>query len=59
MGPKESFISFSGRARTLQTLINFDIAASSSSPAPATPPSTQLSDFDLAEFVTLGVTEEL
>ncbi|KNE89697.1 hypothetical protein PSTG_16837 [Puccinia striiformis f. sp. tritici PST-78] len=54
MGPKESFISFSGRARTLQTLINFDIAASSSSPAPATPPSTQLSDFDLAEFVTLG-----
>ncbi|KAH9447373.1 hypothetical protein Pst134EA_029413 [Puccinia striiformis f. sp. tritici] len=53
MGPKETFITFSGRARTLQTLINFDRAAS---PTPAT---SELSDFDLAEFVTLGVTEEL
>ncbi|KAH9464455.1 hypothetical protein Pst134EB_003989 [Puccinia striiformis f. sp. tritici] len=53
MGPKETFITFSGRARTLQTLINFDRAAS---PTPAT---SELSDFDLAEFVNLGVTEEL
>ncbi|KAH9470104.1 hypothetical protein Pst134EA_007370 [Puccinia striiformis f. sp. tritici] len=53
MGPKETFIAFSGRARTLQTLINFD---NTSSP---TPPSPRLSDFDLAEFVVLGVIEEL
>ncbi|KAH9440418.1 hypothetical protein Pst134EB_031032 [Puccinia striiformis f. sp. tritici] len=59
MGPKESFITFSGRARTLQTLINFDLATSSNVPTSATPPSARLSDFDLAEFVTLGVTEEL
>ncbi|KAH9458453.1 hypothetical protein Pst134EB_010756 [Puccinia striiformis f. sp. tritici] len=59
MGPKETFITFSGRARTLQTLINFDIATSSTSTTPTNPPSTQLSDFDLAEFVALGVTEEL
>ncbi|KNF01660.1 hypothetical protein PSTG_05091 [Puccinia striiformis f. sp. tritici PST-78] len=49
MGPKETFIAFSGQARTLQTLINFD---DTSSP-------TRLSDFDLAEFVVLGVNEEL
>ncbi|KAH9457030.1 hypothetical protein Pst134EA_020930 [Puccinia striiformis f. sp. tritici] len=59
MGPKESFITFSGRARTLQTLINFDLATSSNVPTSATPPSARLSDFDLAKFVTLGVTEEL
>ncbi|KAI7933678.1 hypothetical protein MJO29_016755 [Puccinia striiformis f. sp. tritici] len=57
MGPKETFIAFSGRARTLQTLINFD-DTSLSSPTPS-PPTTQLSDFDLAEFVVLGVSEEL
>ncbi|KNE91117.1 hypothetical protein PSTG_15468 [Puccinia striiformis f. sp. tritici PST-78] len=53
MGPKETFIAFSGRAQTLQTLINFDDTLS------PTPPSPRLSDFDLAEFVVLGVTEEL
>ncbi|KNE98841.1 hypothetical protein PSTG_07863 [Puccinia striiformis f. sp. tritici PST-78] len=53
MGPTELFIVFSGRARTLQTLINFNDAATTS-PAP-----TQISDFDLAEFVILGITEEL
>ncbi|KNF00902.1 hypothetical protein PSTG_05794 [Puccinia striiformis f. sp. tritici PST-78] len=53
MGPTESFITFSGRARTLQTLINFDDAATTS-PAPS-----HVSDFDLAEYVTLGINKEL
>ncbi|KAH9456494.1 hypothetical protein Pst134EB_012692 [Puccinia striiformis f. sp. tritici] len=53
MGATESFITFSGRARTLQSLINFDIS-------PLSPKAnTRLSDFDLAEFVVLGVPEEL
>ncbi|KAH9459288.1 hypothetical protein Pst134EA_019443 [Puccinia striiformis f. sp. tritici] len=53
MGSTESFISFSGRARTLQALINFDIPPSSPKA------STRLPDFDVAEFVVLGVPEEL
>ncbi|KAH9462045.1 hypothetical protein Pst134EB_005962 [Puccinia striiformis f. sp. tritici] len=53
MGPTESFITFSGRARTLQTLINFDDSTSTT----ATP--THISDFDLAEFVVLGVSDEI
>ncbi|KNF00108.1 hypothetical protein PSTG_06729 [Puccinia striiformis f. sp. tritici PST-78] len=53
MGPKETFIAFSGRARTLQTLINFDDTLS------PTPSPARLSDFDLAEFGVLGVNEEL
>ncbi|KAH9470994.1 hypothetical protein Pst134EA_004904 [Puccinia striiformis f. sp. tritici] len=53
MSSTESFINFSGRARTLQCLINFDISPSSPTA------NTRLSDFDLAEFVVLGIPEEL
>ncbi|KNE97473.1 hypothetical protein PSTG_09305 [Puccinia striiformis f. sp. tritici PST-78] len=53
MGTSKPFISFSGRAQTLQSLINFDIL-------PLSPKAnTRLLDFDLAEFVVLGVPEEL
>ncbi|KAH9452201.1 hypothetical protein Pst134EB_016157 [Puccinia striiformis f. sp. tritici] len=53
MGPTESFIAFSGRGRTLQSLINFEESPSSS------PATIRLPDFDLAEFVVLGISEEL
>ncbi|KAH9472284.1 hypothetical protein Pst134EA_002907 [Puccinia striiformis f. sp. tritici] len=53
MGTSEPFITFSRKARTLQSLINFDISPSSPKA------NTRLSDFDLAEFVVLGVPEEL
>ncbi|KNE92913.1 hypothetical protein PSTG_13702 [Puccinia striiformis f. sp. tritici PST-78] len=59
MGPTESFIAFSGRARVLQSLINFDdsLPPSSDSKLPSTIV-THLTDFDLAEFVVLGVKNE-
>ncbi|KAH9460498.1 hypothetical protein Pst134EB_008669 [Puccinia striiformis f. sp. tritici] len=55
IGPTETFITFSGRARTLQSLLNFDDSPSSSSPTVF----NRLSDFDLAEFVVAGVTDKL
>ncbi|OAV92161.1 hypothetical protein PTTG_03698 [Puccinia triticina 1-1 BBBD Race 1] len=44
----ESFQGFSTRARTLQSLINFDVAEVS-----------QLGDFDLAQYVVFGLPEDL
>ncbi|KAH9446505.1 hypothetical protein Pst134EA_030422 [Puccinia striiformis f. sp. tritici] len=54
MGPTEAFIAFSGRGRTLQSLINFD-----ESPSASLTVAPRLPDFDLAEFIVLGVSEEL
>ncbi|KAH9469126.1 hypothetical protein Pst134EA_009655 [Puccinia striiformis f. sp. tritici] len=53
MGPDKAFITYSGGARTLQALINFD---DSLDPSAAF---TRLSDFDLAEYVVLGLNNEL
>ncbi|KNE89106.1 hypothetical protein PSTG_17435 [Puccinia striiformis f. sp. tritici PST-78] len=53
IGSTESFITFSGKARTLQSLINFDDSPTKS------PGTTKLLDFDLAEYVVLGLTVEL
>ncbi|KNF05589.1 hypothetical protein PSTG_01399 [Puccinia striiformis f. sp. tritici PST-78] len=53
MGPTEPFITFSGRGRTLQSLINFEDSPS------ASPAASRLPDFDLAEFIVLGLSEEL
>ncbi|KNE92478.1 hypothetical protein PSTG_14139 [Puccinia striiformis f. sp. tritici PST-78] len=53
MGPTESFIVFSSRAQTLQSLINFDDSLLPENVV------THLSDFDLAKFVVLGVKNEI
>ncbi|PLW37026.1 hypothetical protein PCASD_16356 [Puccinia coronata f. sp. avenae] len=45
MGDSESFLNYSTRARTLQSLVNFD--------------NHTFSDFDLAEFVVSGLPDEL
>ncbi|KAH9452486.1 hypothetical protein Pst134EB_016438 [Puccinia striiformis f. sp. tritici] len=60
LGPSESFITYSGCAQTLQSLINFD-EKSDVSTAKIEPSAgfTQLSDFDLAEYVVSGLSEEL
>ncbi|KNF06665.1 hypothetical protein PSTG_00539 [Puccinia striiformis f. sp. tritici PST-78] len=52
IGPNKSFIVLSSRARTLQSLINFDTSLSSENAV------TYVSDFDLAEYVVLGVKNE-
>ncbi|OAV84696.1 hypothetical protein PTTG_31120, partial [Puccinia triticina 1-1 BBBD Race 1] len=44
----ETFLSYSTRARTLQTMMNFDV-----------PENRRVSDFTLAEAMTLGMTDDL
>ncbi|POV98605.1 hypothetical protein PSTT_14304 [Puccinia striiformis] len=48
MSPTESFMDYSTRARTLQTLANFDVAAAA-----------KIADSDLAQFILFGLSQDL
>ncbi|KAH9451047.1 hypothetical protein Pst134EB_018552 [Puccinia striiformis f. sp. tritici] len=48
MSPTKSFMDYSTRARTLQTLANFDVAAAA-----------KIADSDLAQFILFGLSQDL